>query len=81
MDKRHKRNYIGTVVSAKMQKTAVVRVDRFVMHPKYHKRMKISKRLKAHYTDAGMYHTGDRVMIEESRPIAKDVKWVIRSKA
>ncbi len=80
MEKNHKRKYIGIVVSTKMQKTVVVRIDRFTMHPMYHKRMKISNRFKAHY-DVGTYRVGDRVCIEESRPIARDVKWIIRSKA
>ncbi len=80
MEKKHKRNFIGTIVSAKMQKTAVVRVDRVTMHPMYHKRVKISKRFKAHY-DSGSYSVGDRVMIEQSRPLSKDIRWVIRKKA
>ncbi|OIO50499.1 MAG: 30S ribosomal protein S17 [Candidatus Brennerbacteria bacterium CG11_big_fil_rev_8_21_14_0_20_43_10] len=80
MEKKHKRNFIGTIVSAKMQKTVVVRVDRVTMHPMYHKRVKISKRFKAHY-DNGSYSVGDKVTIEEGRPLSKEVRWIIRSKA
>lgn len=75
-----KKRFIGTVVSDKMQKTVTVLVDRFVKHPKYGKFMRTSKKFKAH-DEAGAYHTGDKVVIEECRPISKDKSFKVVSKA
>lgn len=61
----------GIVVSDKMQKTVVVSVNRFVKHPKYGKYMKQSKKYKAH-DEENVYKIGDKVSIEETRPISKD---------
>ncbi len=60
----------GVVVSAKMDKTVVVRVDRYQKHPKYGKFMKLSKRYHAH-DEANKYKEGDRVDIIETAPISK----------
>jgi small subunit ribosomal protein S17 len=60
----------GVVVSDKMQKTVTVSVTRFVKHPKYKKYLKISKKYKAH--DEAGHKVGDKVTIEETRPISKD---------
>jgi small subunit ribosomal protein S17 len=66
----------GTVVSNKMQKTIVVRIDRLKKNPKYQKYTKISARFKAHdeKNEAGM---GDVVMIKETRPLSKDKRWIL----
>ena len=64
----------GIVVSDKMQKTVVVRIDRLKKHPKYLKYYRISKRFKAH-DEKGEYHTGDIVVIQETRPISKEKRW------
>ncbi|MEX0870111.1 MAG: 30S ribosomal protein S17 [Candidatus Spechtbacterales bacterium] len=69
----------GKVASNKMNKTLVVRVDRLIEHPKYKKRYTISKRYKAHYEE-GEYELGDKVEIEEHRPISKDKKWKVVKK-
>lgn len=61
----------GTVVSDKMMKTVTVLVNRFVKHPKYGKFMNISKKYKAH-DEEGAFKMGDKVVIEECRPISKD---------
>lgn len=61
----------GTVVSDKMQKTVVVKVERFVKHPKYGKYMKSSKKYKAH-DENGVFKIGDKVTIRECRPMSKD---------
>lgn len=61
----------GAVVSNKMNKTVVVKVDRYVEHPKYEKRFTISKKFKAH-DENNEYKEGDVVIIEECRPISKD---------
>lgn len=61
----------GVVVSDKMKDTIVVKVQRFVKHPKFGKYVKINKKFKAH--DAGnSKKIGDKVSIEECRPISKD---------
>lgn len=70
----------GTVVSDKMEKTVVVRVNRYVKHPKYKKYITRSKRYKAHDAE-NQYHTGDTVFIQEVRPISKDKHFTVISKA
>lgn len=69
----------GTIVSDKMKKTRVVLVERFKKHPRYLKYYKVSIRFKAH-DEREEYHTGDRVVIEETRPISKEKRWKIISK-
>jgi len=69
-----KKRLKGIVVSDKMQKTIVVRVERIKAHPKYKKRYKISKNYKAH-DEKQTYKTGDNVIIEECRPISKHKTW------
>jgi small subunit ribosomal protein S17 len=76
--KKH-RTLSGTVVSDKMQKTVVVRVDRLIQHPKYVRRYKVSKRYKVH-DESGECHTGDRVLIEETRPLSGSKRWKVASK-
>jgi len=60
----------GVVVSDKMDKTVVVNSQRFVKHKKYQKFYKIDKRYKAH-DEENQYKVGDKVTIEETRPISK----------
>ncbi|MDD5606298.1 MAG: 30S ribosomal protein S17 [Candidatus Pacebacteria bacterium] len=73
-----KRELKGIVVSNKNQKTAVVKVERIKAHPKYKKRTKVHKKYKAH-TDQ-IYEIGDKVIIQESRPISKDKKFIVVKK-
>ncbi len=61
----------GVVISDKMDKTIVVKVSRYVKHPKYQKFYTISKKYKAH-DEEGKYKVGDTVEIVETRPISKD---------
>jgi small subunit ribosomal protein S17 len=61
----------GTVVSDKMDKTVVVNVTRYVAHKKYGKYYKIDKRYKAH-DEANEYKVGEKVIIQEVKPISKD---------
>lgn len=74
-----KRQLIGTIVSNKMAKTVVVRVERIKEHPKYKRRYRVSKRYKAH-VETEKYKVGDKVIIEECRPISKDKKWKVIKK-
>ncbi len=66
-----KKQLKGVVVSDKMDKTVVVLVSRYVKHPKYKKYIKRDKKFKAH-DEENKYHVGDRVAIEETRPLSKD---------
>ena len=74
-----KRRIVGIVVSDKMQKTCVVEVSRSKKHPKYLKYYNASRRFKAH-DENNEYHTGDKVIIEETRPLSKDKRWRIIEK-
>ena len=69
----------GVVVSDKMTKTVVVSVTRLKKHPKYKKYYKVTKRFKAH-DEKGEYHTGDKVVIRETRPISRDKRWIVINK-
>ena len=67
----------GVVVSDKMTKTRVVLIERVYRHPRYERVITRSKRLKAH-DETNASKVGDRVLIEETRPISKDKRWRIR---
>ncbi len=69
-----RRQLIGTVVSDKMEKTAVVQVERLVKHPMYKKYIRRRNKFAAHDKD-NRCSIGDRVMITESRPISKLKRW------
>lgn len=75
-----KRKLTGKVVSDKMEKTVVVDVERIKQHPKYKRRYKINKKYKAH-DEKGEFHVGDKVVIEECRPLSKEKCWKVISKA
>ena len=66
----------GIVVSDKMQKTVVVQVERMKEHPKYKRIFKVHKKYKAH-DENREYHVGDKVVIEETKPISKDKSWKV----
>ena len=67
----------GVVVSDKMTKTRVVMIERVYRHPRYERVITRSKRLKAH-DETNTSKVGDRVLIEETRPLSKDKRWRIR---
>jgi small subunit ribosomal protein S17 len=71
---KEKRRLSGRVVSAKMQKTVTVLVERTVTHPVYGKVQRRSKKYHAH-VETGTYAEGDVVVIEESVPISKTKAW------
>jgi len=75
----HRRRLQGTVISDKMVKTVVVKIDRSKMHPKYKKRYVVSTKLKAH-DEARAYHIGDVVIIEETKPLSRDKRWRVVGK-
>jgi small subunit ribosomal protein S17 len=65
---------VGTVVSDRMDKTVVVRVERLVPHPVYKKYVKRRTTYKAH-DEKNEYRIGDRVEIVETRPLSKEKRW------
>jgi small subunit ribosomal protein S17 len=67
---------VGTVVSVKMDKTAVVAVERRYPHPLYHKIIRSTKRYKAHDPNNAAV-LGDVVRIVETRPVSKEKRWRI----
>lgn len=71
-----RREMIGTVVSDKMQKTIVVRVDRRVKHGLYRKFITRSEKYKAH-DEKNDAKIGDQVVLRESRPLSRDKRWVL----
>ena len=66
----------AVVVSDAMQKTRVVRIERVFRHPRYQRVVRVSKKLKAH-DEANESHVGDRVLIEETRPLSREKRWRI----
>ncbi len=75
MEKRGiRKSKVGTVVSDRMEKTVVVRVERIVPHPVYKKYVKKRTTYKAH-DEKNEYQVGDRVEIVETRPLSKDKCW------
>ena len=64
----------GLVVSAKMDKTVVVRVERRTRHPVYGKVLVRGRRFKAH-DEQSECREGDRVLISECRPLSKGKSW------
>lgn len=65
------RKKIGMVVSDKMDKTVVVKVDMVKRHPKYKKTYRVSKNFKAHDPN-NEYRVGDKVEIAETKPMSRD---------
>jgi len=68
----------GVVVSDAMQKTRVVKVERVYRHPRYQRVVRMSQKVKAH-DEGNESRLGDRVVIEETRPLSKDKRWRIRT--
>ena len=80
MEKNNKKRILkGTVVSDKMQKTVIVEIVRLTKNLKYKKYFKVSKRYKAH-DEKNEYHTGDKVLIQEAKPMSKEKRWKVISK-
>ncbi|MCB5197255.1 30S ribosomal protein S17 [Deefgea salmonis] len=71
-----KRTLTGRVVSAKMDKTVTVLVERLVKHPLYGKMVRQSKKYHAH-DESNQYSAGDLVVIAECRPLSKTKNWTV----
>ena len=74
MERNARKVYRGTVVSDKMDKTITVMVETKKTHPLYGKRVKYSKKFKAH-DENNECNIGDRVKVMETRPLSKDKRW------
>jgi small subunit ribosomal protein S17 len=74
MERGNRKSRIGVVVSNKMTKTVVVKVERRVANRKYGKIITRAERYKAH-DEAQACQVGDRVRIVETRPLSKDKRW------
>jgi small subunit ribosomal protein S17 len=72
--KTHRKTRVGRVVSDKMDKTVVVVIERLVAHPLYKRRIRRTKRIKAHDANNAC-RVGDTVRVEETRPLSKEKHW------
>lgn len=70
----NRKQYVGRVVSNKMDKTIVVVLERLMMHPLYKKPVRRTKRVKSH-DEKNECSIGDMVRIEETRPLSKDKRF------
>ncbi len=77
-DRGMKRQLIGTVVSDKMDKTVVVKVERLVLHPLYKKYIRRHSKFSAH-DENNASRVGDKVLITESRPLSRTKRWRVSS--
>jgi len=68
---------VGLVVSDKMQKTVVVAIENRSPHPKYGKIMVKTRRYKVH-DEENQCKVGDRVRIQETRPLSKTKRWQVK---
>jgi small subunit ribosomal protein S17 len=71
-----RRKLVGKVTSDKMDKTVIVEVIRNAPDPVYKKYVRARERYKAH-DETNQYKTGDRVEIQEHRPISRDKRWLV----
>ncbi|SFM34065.1 small subunit ribosomal protein S17 [Paenibacillus sp. 1_12] len=73
-ERNDRKTQVGKVVSDKMEKTIVVAVETYKKHDLYHKRIKYTKKFKAH-DENNEAKIGDVVKISETRPLSKDKRW------
>jgi small subunit ribosomal protein S17 len=71
-----RKRLVGSVVSDKMDKTVVVRVERLGRHPRYGKVLRRAKKYKAH-DEGNVCRVGDIVRIVESRPLSREKRWTV----
>ena len=73
-ERAKRKTQVGVVVSDKMEKTVVVRVEALRRHPMYGKTMRHVRKFKAH-NEGNEAHAGDTVMIMATRPLSKEKRW------
>ena len=71
-----RKEFVGTVISDKMQKTRIVKVTRMAKHPKYNKKTKHYNKYKFH-DEKNISALGDLVKIAETRPLSKDKRFAL----
>jgi small subunit ribosomal protein S17 len=76
-ERGNRKTRVGIVVSDKMDKTVVVKVDQLVMHPVYKKYIKRKVTCKVH-DEQNACAVGDKVLIVETRPLSRDKRWRVR---
>jgi small subunit ribosomal protein S17 len=69
-----RKKFSGVVMSDKMDKTIIVKVDKVKVHPRYKKRYTVSERYKVH-DEKNQFKEDDKVTFVECRPISKDKRW------
>lgn len=74
MERAQRKVKVGKVVSDKMDKTVVVAVQITEKHPLYHRIIRRTEKFKVH-DENNEAHTGDTVVIMETRPLSKDKRW------
>lgn len=72
-----RKKIVGVVVSAGMNKTVVVEVEKISRHRQYKKYVRTKKRYKAH-DEENRCKTGDRVLILETKPLSKEKRWAVK---
>ena len=73
-ERARRKELVGTVVSDKMQKTVVVVIEEIKAHPLYNRRIRRTRRFKAH-DEENRAKVGDVVRIVETRPLSKEKNW------
>jgi len=76
-EQRHRNTKVGVVVSDKMDKTVVVKIERRIFHPRYRKVVNKTNRFKAH-DEKNECGIGDKVEIVETRPLSRDKHWAVK---
>lgn len=74
MEGKNRKQIVGKVISNKMDKTVVVQIERVMIHPKYHKFVRKTKRVKSH-DERNECSVGDIVIVEETRPLSKEKRY------
>lgn len=69
-----RKEFVGTVISDKMQKTIIVRIMRLMRHPKYNKIIRKYNKFKVH-DEKKIAKIGDTVRIQETRPLSKEKRF------
>ena len=77
-DRAVRKTLVGVVVSDKMEKTVVVAVERLIAHPLYGRRIRQTRRFKAH-NEGNAARLGDRVQMAETRPLSAEKRWRVTS--
>ena len=70
------RSKVGTIISKKMDKTLVVKVDSLRAHPKYKKQVRVSKKLYVHNPE-NKFAVGEKIEVYETRPLSKLKRWTV----